>query len=368
MLPMIRIPPGRFATGPISLPRAFATLAFAGLLAASGAGAATTRHLPASAGAVRIEGLRQLMGTACSITAEGPDSARTGAAIEKAFDEIERIDEALSATRDDGELKRLNASAFENRVPCSPDLYAVLDSALALANETEGAFDPTVGAYEIAWDLRGDGRVPEPESLGVARQCVGWTRVQLEGGRRTARFSSPGVSLDLDAIGRGYALDRAADLLRSQRIHRARLTLGSAVLAVSDASPWQAAVADPAAPQSRVALVPLANGAICTFSQSWGGFDRGGVHYGPVIDPRSGQPAPTLGSVSVVARGALRASALCTALLVMGRERAEAYAAEHPQLGVLWLEPSEGVTRGWAWTLPGLVVDPDARIDWRTRR
>src|SRR5262249_13854244 len=151
---------------------------------------------------------------------------------------------ATSNWREESELSRLNASAFERRVPCSADLYPVLEASLAFARETEGAFDPTVEPLTRVWDMRGEGRVPAPEERAEARAKVGWRRVQLEPGTHTARFSAPGVGLDLGGIAKGYALDRAAAVLRERGVRRALLNFGGEVLALTTHEPWRAEVAD----------------------------------------------------------------------------------------------------------------------------
>src|SRR5690242_760002 len=129
--------------------------------------AATTRPLTAHAAALprarRATGAplpqaaraRALMGTILDVTAEASDTTRAGEAAAAACDEVARLEGVLSNWRDDSELARLNASAFERRVPCSADLFEVLDAALSIARETDGAFDPTVEPLTRAWDMRG---------------------------------------------------------------------------------------------------------------------------------------------------------------------------------------------------------------------
>jgi thiamine biosynthesis lipoprotein ApbE len=83
-----------------------------------------------------------------------------------------------------------------------------------------------------------------------------------------------------------------------------------------------------------------------------------------VLDPRTGQPVPTRASVSVLAATSMRADALATALLVMGRLAAAAWAVEHPDAGVLWLEPAGESTRAWTWNLKDCTAAPGVRVEW----
>jgi thiamine biosynthesis lipoprotein len=320
--------------------------------------AASKRHPAAAAPGPRAERGRVLMGTLCTGVAEATDTTRAAAALDSAFDEIARLEQVMSNWRENSELSRLNATAFENRVPCSPDLYAVLDAALGAARDTDGSFDPTVEPLTQVWKLRGEGQVPAPDSLREARDKVGWRRVQLEPGTRSARFSAPGVALDLGGIGKGYALDRAADLLRGRGVKRALLNLGGEVLAMTTHDPWLAAIADPADRTRPLFQLSLSNGALSTSAQSEHGFEVRGVWYGHILDPRTGSPVSSRASVSVVTRSATRADALSTALLVMGRERARRFAAAHRELRALWLEPEGAGVVAEAWNLDVVATAP----------
>jgi FAD:protein FMN transferase len=330
------------------------------------ASAARSRARASAAPRPRAERARVLMGTICNAIVEATDTTRAAANLDSAFDEIARLETVLSNWREDSELSRLNHAGFESRVACSRDLYAAIDAALGIARETNGTFDPTVEPLTRVWDLRGAGHVPTPEELREARDKVGWRRVQLEPGTRTARFSSPGVALDLGGIGKGYALDRAADLLRGRGVKRALLNFGGEVLAMTSQDPWQAQIADPADRTRPLFMLPLSNGALSTSAQSERGFEVRGTRYGHILDPRSARPVDSRASVSVVCRSATRADGLSTALLVMGREAAALWVAEHHDVGVLWLEPADGRTQAWAWNLPALRPNPDSRIQWMT--
>ncbi|MBI5709076.1 MAG: FAD:protein FMN transferase [Candidatus Eisenbacteria bacterium] len=348
---------------------ALVALPFWLLLAVAPAPAARKPHRNPAAVARQpaVERARYLMGTICTVRAEALDTVRAGLAVEEAFGEIARLEQVMSSWRDDSELARLNAEAGEDRVPCSPDLYAVLDSALALAGETDGAFDPTIEPLARLWDLRGQGRVPDMAQIAAAKSRVGWRMVLLDPGRRTARFTRPGVGVDLGGIGKGYALDRAADALRGRGVKRALLNLGGEVLAMTRGAPWAVSVAHPGDRLVPVVRLALSNGAVSTSSQGERFVTVKGARFGHILDPRSGSPARTEASVTVVAGSGTRADALSTALLVLGLEDARAFARAHPDIGVLWIEPDGPAVRAWAWNLPALAEEPGARVDWMQR-
>jgi thiamine biosynthesis lipoprotein len=318
----------------------------------------------ALAAAARIERTRYLMGTLCTASAEAADSATAEAALAAAFDEIARLERVMSSWRDDSELARFNRAAGTGPVACSADLAAVLDSALALARATGGAFDPTVEPLVAAWDLRGDGRVPAPAALASARDRVGWSGLAVDGGALTARLARAGMGVDLGGIGKGFALDRAALVLAGRGVRRATLNFGGELLVLG---PETVSVAHPTRRLTPLVEIAVADAAVSTSGQSERGVTVRGVRHGHILDPRTGRPVPTAASITVVCPGATRADALSTALLVMGREGAGVFAAAHPEVGVLWLDPVPGGVRAWRWNLSDVRAVPGASVRWMDR-
>jgi thiamine biosynthesis lipoprotein len=314
-----------------------------------------------------VERTRTLLGAPCTAVAEGRgDSTATARALDEALDEIARLEDVMSMERNTSEITRLNAAAGE-RFTCSSDLYAVIDSAMGAAGETDGFFDPTIEPFNRAWDVRGDGRVPPADEIGAARALVGWRTVFREPRGPTVRLPRPGMAIDLDVIGRGYALERLADVLLERGIARALVDFGGEILAVSNREPWQVTVAGPGERTSPAVRLALTNGALSTAVQARPGIGDDDERHRLVLEPRTGLPVRTEASVSVVARSATRAAALSSALLVMGRERAAAFTAAHGGLGVLWLEPGEDELRAWAWNLPSVAAEPGVNIRWMSR-
>ena len=325
----------------------------------------TRIRLPQLAHAERA---RYLMGTVCTGIAESrADSAAAGAALDAAFDEIARLEDVCSSWQPASELQRLNAAAADQRFECSPDLYAVIDSAFDAAEQTNGAFDPTVEPLEWAWDMRGSGRVPGDSALAEARSRVSWRAVARVPASRMVRFTHAGMGLDLGGIAKGYALDRAEEVLRARGISRALLDFGGQLLAFSNREPWRVSVAHPADRLQPAVRLALSNAAVSTSSQSERQIEVDGVRYGHILDPHTGRPLRTDASATVVAASGTRADALSTALLVMGRERALEFARAHPELGVLWLEPGPEGVKAWSSNLPTAAAAPGAAVQWMSR-
>jgi thiamine biosynthesis lipoprotein len=310
-----------------------------------------------------VERSRVLMGTLCTVTAEGVDSTQIASAVERAHDRIAALEMVMSSWRDDSELARFHASG--NGFECSPALFGVLATARAMAESTGGAFDPTVGPLLRAWDVRGKGRVPTADERDSARARVDWRSLELDPATRRARFARSGMEVDLGGIGKGAALDEALDTLRAAGAGRALADFGGQLAAIGA---WEVTVADPRERLRPLVRLRLDDASLSTSAQMENERQVGGKRYGHILDPRKGAPVEFRGSVSVRARSATEADALSTALLVMGRAGAEAYVAHHPDIGVLWLEPASRGIAAWSWNLDDAQLVAGAHVTWKNGR
>lgn len=270
------------------------------------------------------------MATRFELVAHGKHEARLRAAGEEALDEITRLDAALSRHRPDSEISAVNRGAAQGWVRVTPEVAALLTHALALSHASEGAFDITVAPLLAAWGLSagtGAGAEPSPTALAAAHECVGAGLVEVDPARPAVRFRRPGVQLDLGSIGKGFALDRAAERLREAGVGSALLHGGTSTVIALGPPPGQAAwrVAIPAPPDPAgvdsappVAIAELVDGSL-SVSAIWGrGFTAGGRFHGHVLDPRSGGPVAHNLLAAVVLPSATVSDALSTALLVGG--------------------------------------------------
>lgn len=311
--------------------------------------------------------VRSLMGTLCSVQIATAPAARPRAAAlaAGALDEIARLEPLFTSWDPESELQRLNARAAAGPVPCSPELFAVTSRALELARDTGGAFDPTVEPLMLAWDVRGAGRVPHPIERDSALARVGWRGVTCDAATRTVSFARGGMGLDLGGIGKGWALDRAASLLDSAEggaRTRVLFNFGGEVLARGPGR-WTIELADPADRLRPVASIDVASRAVSTSGQREHSLRAGSRTIGHIVDPRTGEPVATSASVTVIAADATSADALSTALLVLGLEGASRYARAHPEVGVVWLEPTGRDIRGWRWNQE-VRAAADGRVKW----
>lgn len=292
---------------------------------------------------------RNAMATRFELLLHGLDSAMLRAAGEEALDEIDRLENQLSLYRPESEISRVNAMAAREPVRVSPGTFALLQRAASLTRETGGAFDITVAPLVRCWGfMGGTGKTPDPAELEKARACVGMSLVELDERRFSVRFLREGVMLDLGAIGKGYALDCAAGLLREAGVTSALLHGGtSTIYAIGhslDADAWKVAIesSDPAlaggGTQTPV-TVKLCDESL-SVSAIWGrSFKEGKRTYGHVIDPRTFNPVDDTLLTALVLPSATESDAISTALLVLGEKGHEQIAKMRPGMRTF------GVTR-----------------------
>ncbi len=278
-----------------------------------------------------------------------------------ALDLVESLESQMTVYRDDGEVIRINREAANRPVRVESRLFAVFQFAERLHRETGGALDITSGPLSEAWGFsRREGRVPSDAAIAAARERVGMQHIGLDALKRTIKFRRPGISVNLNSIGKGYALDRMAELLATNLVDDYLLHGGkSSVLARGDqpgtavAGGWTIGLRHPLRPAERLAEFVLRNQAMSTSGSGTQFFIRRGRQYGHILDPRTGRPAEGLYSATVIAPTAAEADALSTAFYVMGPEEVAGYCAAHPEISALLVAPAkrEGEVRLFAYGL-----------------
>jgi FAD:protein FMN transferase len=269
-------------------------------------------------------------------------------AAEVGLDEIDRLEAQLTVYRDTSEMSRLNHLAPYTGVRVEEGLFDLLRTAARLHQESEGAFDVSAGALIKAWGFfKGPRRVPsETERTEVLAQ-VGMQHVVLEESGRAVRYLRPGLEINLGSIGKGYALDRVADILREGwKIPSALLHGGhSSIYAIGNApgekDGWSIALRHPWDPEKRLGTVRLRDRALGTSAATFRYLEHEGRKLGHVLDPRTGWPAEGVASVSVLAPTAAEADALATAFFIQGPLWAQAYCQAHPGIGAILLAEGE---------------------------
>lgn len=265
-------------------------------------------------------------------------------AVVEAFDLIDRLEEQLTVYRDTSEIAAINRRAAAEPVAVELRLFALLEQAVELHRQTHGAFDITSGALTKVWGFfRRQGAVPAEGDLAAALSSVSSQFLELDSTGHTVRFKKSGIELNLGAIGKGYALDRAAETMGAAGIgdflwhggQSSILARGSQATRGSAEPGWLVGVRHPMRPEKQIIEIRLYNRALGTSGAGTQFFRHRGRRYGHIIDPRNGWPADGVISTTVLAPTAAEADALATAFYILGPEQAVAWCEERPAIGML---------------------------------
>jgi thiamine biosynthesis lipoprotein len=266
------------------------------------------------------------MGTRLRVVVSAAERATAFRASEAAVAAVEAAEQRLSTWRTDTELARLNAAPVGEPFAMSPELARDLDGAAHWFLASGGAFDPGVGALVDAFGLRHGGRIPDAAELAQARAATGFPLLERRGAVAVRRH--PGLRIEEGGFGKGAALDDALAAACAAGATGIVLDFGGQ-LALRGGAPLWVGLAHPGARERAVGEVLLAGGSIATSGNSERGVTVGGQSLGHLLDPRTGQPAPDWGSLTVLAPTALAADCL-SKLYVLGPDKALAAAEAIP--------------------------------------
>ena len=263
-----------------------------------------------------------LMGTVCTVNAYEDG---TKSLYDELFARLHEIDETFSVTIDSSEISAINKAAGERSVSVSSDTAYVVRSALAFAELTGGAFDPTVGPLVKIWGINTDhARVPEKSEIDAVLPLINWRDVSVTEDN-TVMLKRRGMALDLGGIVKGYAADELTKILKARKVRRAIVDLGGNIFVYGkkkDGSPWRVGIKDPNDPEGVPAIVlNVANSTIVTSGVYERFFTENGVRYHHILDAKTGYPAASgLLSSTIVCESSMAADALSTSVFVLGKE------------------------------------------------
>jgi thiamine biosynthesis lipoprotein len=244
----------------------------------------------------------------------------------------------------------MNRSAAAHPVRVSDELFQLLTACVEYSRESEGAFDISVGPLMKVWGFyKGTGHLPHRAEVRGALEKVGYKNILLDPVNKTVRFAQPGVDLDPGGIGKGYAVDKMADILRAEGIRSGLISAaGSSIYALG--SPpgedgWKISIKDPKNQSKNAASVSLRNESLSTSGNYEKFFYAEGKIYSHIMDPRSGYPSQGMLSTSVIAPRTIDSEAWTKPYYILGRE----WAAQHKQKGfrIFFCEDRSGVPCAW---------------------
>ncbi len=277
----------------------------------------------------------------------GRPSQGGDAAIE-ALNRIEHLEHILSVYLPNSDVSNLNRFAFHKPQTVCNDIANLLKIAFDVHQMTLGAFDVTAASLTEAWGFaRRQGAMPTSSQIADALKQIGMDKIMLDSENRSVQYRTEGIKINTGGIGKGYALDRAADILERHQVDDYLIHGGhSSILAKGDRHDlqrqdgWVIAVSHPEQPKYVLGSLVLRNKALGTSGPANQFFYYNGVRYGHIIDPRNGWPAQGMLSITVLHSSAAYADALATGLFVLGPDQAIAFCQQHPEVSCLIVLPT----------------------------
>ncbi len=263
------------------------------------------------------------MGTLVKITAVARDESGAQAAATAGFAEIHRLEELLSTWIPTSELSRVNASAGVMPVAVSPETMAVVQGAIQIAEMTSGGFNLAIGPAVDAWNVSEGQRIPTGSELEALRHMVDLHAVHVDAQTQTIFLEKAGMRIDVGGIGKGYAADQAVAVMKKAGALAGIVALSGDIRTfgrLPGGGKFPVGIQHPRKEGEVLAFIDLEDEAISTAGDYERFFEREGIRYHHILNPRTLQPARGCQSVTVIAREGIWADGLDTGIFVMGAE------------------------------------------------
>ncbi len=271
-------------------------------------------------------------------------------AVRKLHDDIEEllvdINRQMSTYDPESEISNFNASTETNAFSVSRDFVTVTETALKLAHQSNGAFDPTVMPLVSLWGFGPDSKqaVPTADAIASIRDAIGFMKIRVTGPGSILK-THPSLSLDLNAAAKGYASDRVARLARDRGCPNVFVEIGGEIMALGhsdDEGPWRVSIDRPRRGtlpgDTTQRILEIQNRAVATSGDYRNYYEDQGRVYSHIIDPRSGYPVSNrVASTTVIAADCLTADALATALMVLGPDEGQPVLEAFAPAEAMWI-------------------------------
>ena len=281
-----------------------------------------------------------IMGTRCYVELWAEDPEKGNEAIDAVMAELRRIDNLMSHYKPESQLSQINQYANERPVEVDKELFDLIKVSTHYSQITEGAFDITYASVGYLYDYPNHVH-PTEAQIRAKLPAVNWRNMLLDEAHHTVRFEHPGMRIDLGGIGKGYAVDRGIEILKSRGVTRALVTAGGDSRIIGDrmGRPWLVAIRHPDNPNKVVTRIPLADSAVSTSGDYERFFDEDGVRYHHIIDPHTGHSASKVRSATILAPTATQTDGMSKTAFVLGPEKALEIINRMPEYDAVFVLP-----------------------------
>ncbi|MGX1929591.1 FAD:protein FMN transferase [Flagellimonas sp. 2504JD4-2] len=273
---------------------------------------------------VTVRRTMKLMGTRFEITVVAPNEDIGYINIDEAASEIERIEKIISSWDENSETSLINRNAGIKPVKVSPELFGLIERAKKISEITDGAFDISYASMDNIWKFDGSMKgMPSEGEIKSSIAKIGHEKILLNAEEQTVYLTKPGMRIGFGAIGKGYAADRAKELMVSKQVKAGIInasgdltTWGTKVTGEK----WLVGIANPLSKEKVFSWLPVVESSVATSGNYEKYIIINDKKYSHIIDPRTGYPTSGINSVSVFAKNAELCDAMATAVFTMGRD------------------------------------------------
>jgi thiamine biosynthesis lipoprotein len=260
---------------------------------------------------------RDIMGTRISVELWDDNNMHGADCGERVFAEMHRIDALMSSYRESSEVSRINNNAASGAVEISAEMHDLIQRSIHFSKISGGAFDITYASVGYAYDYRQHLK-PSDEVIAQKLGAIDYRHIELDD--RHVHFTDSAVRIDLGGIAKGYAVDRAIDILRACGISRAMVSAGgdSRIIGDHDGRPWMIGIRHPRKAEGIALRLPLSDSAFSTSGDYERYFIDDGERVHHIINPATGRSAGASWSASVIGPDAMTTDALSTTLFILG--------------------------------------------------
>ncbi len=266
----------------------------------------------------------KLMGSRFDITVVSKDGTTANKYIDQAVKEIQRIEKLISSWDKNSQTSLINHNAGIQPIQVDEELFELIQRAIEISKLTDGAFDISYASMDTIWKFDGSMKqMPSADRIKASVARVGYQNIILNKEKSTVFLKQKGMKIGFGAIGKGYAADKAKDLLMTKGVKAGIINASGDMNTWGkqpDGSDWKVAITNPLNKNNAFALLPIIDKAVVTSGNYEKYVTLDNKRYSHIIDPRTGYPSGGMVSATVFAPKAELADALATSVFVMGIE------------------------------------------------
>ncbi|WP_418637907.1 FAD:protein FMN transferase [Winogradskyella sp.] len=289
------------------------------------------------------------MGSRFDVTVVANDSIEGNKYIDTAVAEITRIEKLISSWDANSQTSAINRNAGIKPVTVDAELFELIERAIGISKLTDGAFDISYASMDRIWQFDDSmTEMPSEEEIKASVSKVGFQNIILDKAKSTVFLKLEGMKIGFGAIGKGYAADKAKDLLISKGVPSGIINASGDMNTWGkqpNGKEWKVAITNPMDKNKVFALLPITNGAVVTSGNYEKFVNFNGKRYTHIIDPRTGYPSSGIISVTVFAPKAELADALATSVFVMGKEAGLDRINQLPKIECIIIDDKGNITK-----------------------